>query len=116
MAVFDPNDWRGPGAWFATSWFRKGDPRQASERNRAAAHRCATVAAFCLCFASLGPPQMLQLTLSGLFAVAALASAALALVTREHPGSPYLTAWDEAALLLLVSAGLGFGFGAPGIG
>jgi len=113
MAVFDPNDWWSPQAWAGTPWLRKGDARRAAERNRAVVHRWTAIAAFCLCFASLAPqPDHVPAALSGLFALAALASVGLALATREHPASPHLTAWDEAALSLAVATALRFGAGA----
>lgn len=71
--------------------------------------------AFCLCFASLAPqPDHFAAALSGLFALAALASVGLALATREHPASPHLTAWDEAALSLAVATAFRFGAGVTG--
>ena len=105
MAVFDPNDW-----WEGPSWLTRParrERRRPEEINRLVGQRWLATAAFCLCFASLGPPGHLALTFAGLLLAAALASSGVALITRERPSSPHLTAWDEAALSLAVALGTG---------
>jgi hypothetical protein len=104
MAVFDPNDW-----WDSRSWFTPADRRErrrAGDINREVTQRWLAAAAFCLCFASLGPADQLPLAFAGLLLVAGLAAALLALARHEHPLSQHLTSWDQAAWSLTLGLGL----------
>ena len=113
MAVFDPNDWWSPdGAWFVAR--DPKDRRRAREANRTVLLRWLVAVSFCLCFASLGPNHLIANGFITLLVVAALASLVVAIMRREHPFSPHLTAWDEALLSLLVAIGLTLWLGTPG--
>jgi hypothetical protein len=104
MAVFDPNDWWDGRFWLAPADHR--ERRRANAINREVAQRWLAALAFCLCFASLGPPDQVPLAFAGLLLLAGLVAAAAAFARREHPLSPHLTAWDEAAWSLTLSLGL----------
>jgi hypothetical protein len=110
MIPFDPQDWTGGSGWF--DW-RNNDSRKPEDLNRAAVQRWLAASAFCLCFAALGPPHLLLHAFAGLQFLAALASAAVAVLRRDDPSVPHLTAWDEAAASLFAGIGLNMALGPP---
>jgi hypothetical protein len=112
MAAFNPNDWRGSRSWFARC--DKIDRSRARERNQETLLRWVMVVAFCLCFASLGPPHLVPVAFAGLLFVAALASIGMALVRGDRPTAPHLTLWDEASFSLALGMGLGLWLGLIG--
>ncbi len=110
MIPFNPQDWTGGPGW---SGQRNDDRRRPGELNREAALRWLAGAAFCLCFAALGPPHLILRAFAGLLFIAALASAVVGTLRAEDPFAPHLTSWDEAAVSLLVCIGLWLWLGPP---
>jgi hypothetical protein len=110
MVPFNPHDWTGGSGW---PGHRHDDKRRPEELNREVVLRWLMAAAFCLCFAALGPPHLILHGFAGLQFVAALVSAMVAAFRREDPSAPHLTSWDEAAFSLLVSLGLQIWLGPP---
>ena len=102
MTTFNPRDWpRLPDQL---------DPHQGrrspQEMNREALERYCMALAFCLCFATLAPPDLMPLAFAGLLFLAGIASISLAFVRGDQPLASHLTAWGEAAVLFTANLGL----------
>jgi hypothetical protein len=113
MTPYDPRDWWSPGFWFGQD---PDEKRKPADLTREGLQRWAVSLAFCACFAALGPAGAMAATFSALLGMAALASAGIAMVRRDHPLAPYVTGWDEAALSLVLSLGLHLATGLSGSG
>jgi hypothetical protein len=100
MAIFNPQGCSGLPRWTDPPEHRRRKP---GDLNRETAQRWTMSAAFCLCFASLAPANMMPLAFAGLLFIAGLGSVCLAYVRGDHPLAPHLTAWDEAAFSLAAS-------------
>jgi hypothetical protein len=100
MTTLNRRDWPRLPDWLDP------DRRSPREINREVLQRCCMVVAFCLCFAGLAPPDLLLFAFAGLLFLAGIASISLAVLRRDNPLAPHLTAWDEAALLFAASLGL----------
>ncbi len=85
MHGFDPRDW-----W----WWR--DTRDETP-NRLLS--CGLIGALCLCIASFAPPPLFLPVAAELLWMAALGSAAGAVLRGERVLMPQMTGWDEAAAL-----------------
>ncbi len=70
--------------------------------------RLGLVFAIALAFASTAPAPLLPAVMAGLLLIAAMASSALALITREAIWVPRLTRWDEAAILFVAGHLIGW--------
>lgn len=75
------------------------DPVVAAERCRRALIRFAILLGAGVTLAWLGPAALFAPTLSSFLGVAALATAAMALIGREPIWQPVITRWDVAAWL-----------------
>lgn len=106
MHALDPKGrwWPGHGA---------GGGEQPEDPNISRLLTCGLVGAMCLAFASFAPPPFVPLLLAELLRLAALGSAAEALLREEAVFAPNLTAWDQAALLLGTALFLRLVFGVP---
>jgi hypothetical protein len=102
MTPFNPQGWHRLPDWFDP----REDRRSPREITQEVLERCYMVVAFCLCFASLAPPDVISLAFANLLLLAGIASTGLAALRGDHPLAPHLTAWDEAALLFATSFGL----------
>ncbi len=102
MTTFNPRDWPRLPDWLDP----REDRRSPREITREVLQRCCMVVAFCLCFASLAPPDVIPFAFAGLLFPAGVASTGLAALRGDRPLAPHLTAWDEAALLFAASLGL----------
>ena len=102
MTPFNPQDWSRLPDWLDP----REDRRSPREITQEVLQRCCMVVAFCLCFAGLAPPDLLLFAFAGLLFLAGIASISLAVLRRDNPLAPHLTAWDEAALLFALSLGL----------
>jgi hypothetical protein len=102
MTPFDSPDWPRLPDWLDPRENRRS-PREITQE---VLQRCCMVVAFCLCFASLAPPHVIPFAFSDLLFLAGITSTGLAVLRGDHPLAPYLTAWDEAALLFATSFGL----------
>lgn len=106
MHVLDPK-----GRWWPEYGAGGGDPPDDPNIHRLLA--CGVVGATCLAFASFAPLPFVPFLLAELLRLAALGSAAEALLRDEAVFAPNLTAWDQAALLFGAALLLGLFFGAP---
>lgn len=96
MHSFDPRDWWGPDEVDARR-DRQGDP------NRDRLLLFCLASAICLCLASFAPPGLVVPLAVELFTLAALGSAAGAALRGESLFAGRLTAWDQAAALMLLA-------------
>ena len=101
MTPFNPQDWHRLPKWLDP----RENQRSPREISREVLERCCMVVAFCLCFASLAPLDVIPFAFAGLLFLAGIASTGLAALRGDRPLAPHLTAWDEAALLFALSLG-----------
>jgi hypothetical protein len=102
MTPFNRQNWSRLPDWLDP----REDRRSPREITQEVLERCCMVVAFCLCFAGLAPPDVIPFAFAGLLFLAGIASMGLAALRGDRPLAPHLTAWDEAALLLVLSLGL----------
>lgn len=81
------------------------DPRQ---QTRASLVRLALFGSVALLLASTLPRELLVASLSSLLWVGGIVSALVAAFLGERMHAPWMTRWDEAAVLVLASLALGF--------
>lgn len=81
------------------------DPKQ---RTRASLVRLALFGSVALLLASTLPRELLVASLSSLLWVGGIVSALVAAFMGEPVRAPWMTRWDEAAVLVLASLALGF--------
>lgn len=84
------------------------DDRESQAANLGRLIAVAVAAAAALAFASLMPGPLVAPVMRDLLLVSAFGAVAAAALRREPLFAPAVTAWDQAALLLLLSLLLGF--------
>lgn len=82
-----------------------GDPRD--ERNRLSFMRLAVMVATTVFLASFAPPGLTLAAISSLAFISALVIATFALFYGERANAEHFTRWDEAAVMLALSLGVG---------
>ncbi|HYF07909.1 MAG TPA: hypothetical protein VD970_09825 [Acetobacteraceae bacterium] len=106
MDGFDPRDW-----WGWPDGADRGHPQGDPDLYRLLLF--GLTAAACLCLASFAPPALVPFVAAQLFVIAALGSALEAVLREERLIEAHLTAWDQAAALMLLAQLLRLAFRVP---
>lgn len=97
-----------PGPWGREDWWQSPDP------NGDALVRLGLAVALAVFLASFFEAHHMPMILSGWFEAGAYMAALLATLREDIWRAPYVTAWDEAALLMLLAL-IARAFAAPGL-